>query len=248
MAQIPYQNLETANSPTPWVIIEPSNSKDWAVLWLQGWGSTIEGHYDMMKNLAESCGITFAMIDYAGFGIHATPLQETTRQQQHGQVIAAYDALKSSGYKNIIALGHSFGSYMSALLAHKRRLAAIILRAPAIYDDVEFDELQKDRDDAAYQAFKNTVRPSSQLAALQAIRNFAGPVYVFEYGNDEVIPANITKSYFECASQGNYCYIPGVPHSPKTASEPQKYYNYIETIILDTLRAVQQQYTQQLTK
>lgn len=239
----PYQTLDIPGDPTPWTLVEPNNNKDWAVLWLQGWGSTIEGHFERIQFLAQESGIAFAMIDYAGFGKHITPLAETTREQQHKEVIAAYDELKARGYKRIIACGNSFGSYMSALLADKRELTAIILRAPAIYDDAEFTIRQKDRDDDTYQAFKKTVRPDSSLAALKAINTYSGPVWVFEHGADEVIPSNIPKSYFANAQHGNYLYIPGASHSPAKQPESRKYYQYIEVAILDTLGLVQLQHT-----
>ena len=243
---IPYQTLDVPNDPTPWVIVEPSEQKEWAVLWLQGWGSTIEGHYEKIQFLAKESDITFGMIDYAGFGQHSMPLEETTREQQHLEVVAAYDALKTRGYKNIVVIGNSFGSYMSALLADKRELAAIVLRAPAIYDDAEFTMKQKDRDDVAYQAFKETVQPDSQLAPLQTIRDYNGPVWVFEHGADTVIPPNIPKSYFANTQRGSYLYIPGAPHSPNMLLEPRKYNEYIWTAILDTLEMIQLQQTLKL--
>lgn len=243
---IPYQTLDIPNDPTPWVIVEPSEQKEWAVLWLQGWGSTIEGHFETIQFLAKESDVAFAMIDYAGWGTHPVSLGTTTRKQQYTQVVAAYDALKERGYKKIIACGNSFGSYMSALLCDKRELAAVLLRAPAIYDDSEFTSKQQDRDDDTYQSFKNTVQPDSPLAALRAIRGYSGPVFVFEHGADEVIPSNIPKSYFANARQSNYLYIPGAPHSPKALPDPRKYYEYIETAILDTLEMIQLQYTLEL--
>jgi hypothetical protein len=243
---IAYQTLDIPDDPTPWVLVEPSSNKDWAVLWLQGWRSTIDGHFEKIKELAHKSNMSFAMIDYAGFGQHPTVLAETTREQQHREVVAAYDELKRLGYKNIIACGNSFGSYMSALLASKRELAGIILRAPAIYDDQEFTVKQKNRNDAAYQAFKLTVQPDSPLTALQTIRAYRGPVFVFEHGADEIIPSNIPKSYFANARQGNYVYIPGAPHSPKTLPEPRKYYDYIEMAIINTLALVRQQHVTKL--
>lgn len=243
---VPYQTLDIPSDPTPWTLIDPSNDKDWAVLWLQGWGSTIEGHFERIQFLAQESGIAFAMIDYAGFGKHTIPLAETTREQQLEEAIAAYDELKARGYKRIIACGNSFGSYMSALLAGKRKLAALILRAPAIYDDAEFTKMQKDRDDAAYQAFKKTIRPDSPQAALKAISNYSGPVWVFEHGADAVIPRNIPQSYFANAKHGSYVYIPATPHSPRTLPEPGKYYEYIETAVLDTLGMIQLQDTLRL--
>jgi len=240
---IPYQTLDILGDPTPWVLVKPSSSKDWAVLWLQGWGSTIESNFEIVDQIAQKSGTAFAMIDYAGFGKHSVPLPETTREQQHLEVVAAYDELKRLGYKNIIACGHSFGSYMSALLASKRELAGIILRAPAIYADSEFTMKQKDRDDATYQAFKKTVQPDSPLAALYAVQNYHGPVYVFEYGADEIIPRNIPQSYFANAAQGNYLYIPNAPHSPKMTTDPQQYNSYIETAITSILALLQQNQT-----
>jgi len=240
---IPYQTLDIPGDPTPWILVEAGSSKDWAVLWLQGWRSTIDGHFEKIKELAHKSSISFAMIDYAGFGRHSSALPETTREQQHLEVVAAYDELKRLGYKNIIACGNSFGSYMSALLAGKRELAGIILRAPAIYDDQEFTMQQKDRNDAAYQAFKQTVQPDSPLVALQAIRAYRGPVFVFEHGADEIIPRNIPQSYFVNAAQGNYLYIPDTPHSPRTSPNSHKYYEYIEAGISTSLGRIQLQQT-----
>jgi len=233
---IPYQTLDISGDPTPWVLAQPNDNKEWVVLWLQGWGSTIESHFEAVKKLAEKSGIAIAMIDYAGFGQHTVLLSETTREQQHHEVVAAYDKLKALGYENIIACGHSFGSYMSALLASQREVASLILRAPAIYEDSEFSIPQKQRSDVAYQAFKQTVRPNSPLAALQAIKKYDGPVFVFEYGADEVIPRNIPQSYFANALQGSYIYVPHSPHSPKTSPNSRIHYRYIEVAILEALQ------------
>ena len=89
--------LDIKNDPTPWVIVAPSDDKEWCVLWLQGWTSTIEGHLDGIKRMAEESDVTFAMLNYAGHGTHPTSLDSSTREQQYTEVIAAYDQLVKLG-------------------------------------------------------------------------------------------------------------------------------------------------------
>lgn len=238
---IPYENLATPDGSTPWAKAIPAAGKEWAVLWLQGWESTIESQYDAVIRLSKASNLPFFMIDYAGFGKHSTPLGETTREQQHLQVVAAYDAIKAQGYEKIITIGYSFGGYMSALLSSQRPLAGMVLRAPAIYDDAEFAVKQSLRNDRSYKEFRPTVQPGSRLNALEAVRKYNGPVYVLEHGEDEVIPENIPKSYFACARQGNYAYLPGLPHGLESLPNARAGYDYIETITLSALALIQKE-------
>lgn len=79
--EITDHNLEFDN--TPWRLFEPNkkDDKEWCVLWLQGFTSTIEGHTDGVIRLAGATAMSFAMLNYAGHGNHPTLLDDATREQ-----------------------------------------------------------------------------------------------------------------------------------------------------------------------
>lgn len=237
--QANHATFNTSNNPTPWVLVQPHEKKEWCILWLQGWTSSVAGHLEGITRLAEATDTPVAMLDYAGHGQHPVPLEESTRELQHREVVAAYDELKAQGYEKIIAIGGSFGSYMAALLAGKRELAGIILRAPAIYDDEHFSTLRKNRDKLGYDELERLVEEQPDLSALEAIRKFSKSVYVLEHELDSVIPKNIPRAYVQAAKYGNYLVVPATGHSPKLMPHPQRHFAYIETLLTDLVKTIQ---------
>ena len=225
--------LAIENDPTPWLLIEPNDRKDFCVLWLQGWNATIKKHETILRQLAKQTNIAYAILDYAGHGTHPISLEQTTREQQLNEALAAYDALKARGYKHIIVAGTSFGGYLTALLSGKRDPFALVLRAAAIYPDDEFSMSYDERiaRHSAYQKFKHTVTSASNLTALRAIKNFQGSVYVVEHEIDSVIPKNILHAYFENAQRGNYLIIPATDHALKRMPHPESHYAYVKGVI-----------------
>lgn len=205
----------------------------------------MDSHREGVERMSQKTGLPFATLDYAGHGLHALPIDESTRQQQHEEVVAVYDELKDRGYENIIVIGGSFGSYMAALLVGARPVHTVVLRAPAIYDDTEF-ELSFNKtlrwlDHDAYQKNKETAAYIQNNAAVRAIRAFEGTTYVFEHELDEVIPAVMPQTYYKAAKHGNYIVIPKTKHSPKYMPNPQPHFDYIEHWVVSVLEAVKLQ-------
>lgn len=239
-----HSTLTIPGDPTPLFIATPQDAaKEYAVLWLQGWRSTIEKHHETLTRLAAQTGIPFAMVDYAGHGTHPVPLEQTTRKQQFDEAVAAFDYLKGAGYERIIVAGTSFGGYLAALLSKERSPYALILRAAAIYKDEEFSLSYDKRQGVAndtYEKFKHTVSPSSDLTALKAVAGFTGSTYVIEHEVDSVIPRNILRAYFAVAKRGNYLVVPNTDHAVALTPEPEKHYRYIEQAVVaatDLIRA-----------
>lgn len=239
--RIAHDTLTLPGDPTPRLIVQPGDDKEYCVLWLQGWNSTIAKHKDRLVRLAEQTNITFSMIDYAGHGEHPVPRAATTRKQQFSEVLAAYDALKADGYENIIVSGTSFGGYMTALLTGERTPYAVILRAPAIYKDDEFTVSQAERQsylDATYQKFKPTVKASDDVIALNNIRNYPKSVYVIEQALDSIIPKNIPRAYFQAAQRGNYLVVPNTEHSPSMMPGADERFAYIEQLLISIIQTI----------
>lgn len=235
-----YGTLDIKDDPTPWVIVRPNDDKEWCVLWLQGWTSTIEGHLEGIERMAKISGVTFAMMDYAGHGSHPVVLGVSTKQMQHIEVLTAYDELTKLGYSQIIVIGGSFGGYMAALLAGKRRPAAVILRAPAAYPNDEF-ALPYSQTVESSQRYGSIIRPGQEAesTAFEAVASYNGPVYVAEHELDEVVPRIIPQLYFAKARHGNYLRVPNTAHSPKTMTSPKKHFRYIEHMLVSIIKLVQ---------
>lgn len=221
---------------TPWRIVQPSSAdKEWCVLWLQGFTSTIDGHTEGIVRMAEMTSTTFAVLNYAGHGNSPIKLIDATRKQQLDEVLAVYDELVKLGYTKIIAIGGSFGGYMAALLAGKRKLEALVLRAPANYPDEEFTTIYKDTSAGtkarAHYFYRKNISPDYRNSAVGGVASYDGYTYVIEHAEDEVINPSIPKSYFHAAKHGNYIIIPGLKHSPKNMSNPEHFYTIIEAWI-----------------
>lgn len=219
---------------TPWRLFEPdeSHNREWCVLWLQGFRSTIEGHTDGVVRMAEATNTPFAMLDYAGHGTHPIALDEASRQQQFNEVLGVYDELVKLGFTKFIVIGGSFGGYLAALLVGSRTAEALVLRAPANYPEDEFMLPYRDtaagREDAGHQLYRQSIDDHYVNDAVQAVADFGGDTFVMEHEKDEVISSSIPKSYFNAAQHGNYLVIRGVKHSPKLMENPEKYFAIIE--------------------
>jgi len=201
----------------------------------------MDSHREGVMRLVEQTGIAFATMDYAGHGQHTVPLEDSTRKQQHDEVVAVYDALAGLGYKKIIVIGGSFGGYMAALLVGKRPAHAAILRVPAIYDDAEFalphSQTKRWQNIDSYQD-KASASYIEDNEAVRGIAHFEGFTYVLEHELDQVVPKIMPQTYFSHAKHGNYLIVPKTSHSPKQMSDPQKHYAYIEHLLASLVQAI----------
>ncbi len=238
--------LKLGQDEIPWRLFTPERaSKDFCVLWLQGWTSSMDSHREGVERMSQQTGLAFATLDYAGHGLHKVPLEESTRKQQYEEVVAVFDELTKRGYKNIIVIGGSFGGYMAALLVGPRPVHTAVLRAPAIYADDEFDvphKLTKRwQNPDVYQQEKATEPYVQDNAAVRAVHEFDGFTYILEHELDEQVPKIMPQMYFKNAKHGNYIIIPNAMHSPKLMKKPQPHFEYIEHIVISIIKAAQLQ-------
>lgn len=229
---------------TPWRLFTPDNAHDgWAVLWLQGFMSTIDGHHEGCERMSANSNVPFAMLNYAGHGNHPVPLEQATRKQQFEEVCTVYDELVNRGFDKIIVIGGSFGGYMTTLLTGARKPQAIVLRAPANYKDEEFDypyaKTTESKEGEAKDLYRQSIDTTYSNKATKALESFDGTSYIIEHEADTVIAANIPQSYYHAAQHGNYIAIRGLEHSPTLMPNASEWYDIIEhwiqTIIYTTV-------------
>ncbi len=227
----------------PWRLFVPNDaSKEFCVLWLQGWSSSMDSHYQAVERMVMQTGLAFASLDYSGHGLHQTSLEDSTKLQQHEDVIAVFDELRARGYQKIIVNGGSFGGYQAALLTAKRPVYAAVLRAPANYPDDEFElpykETLRYEDPDEYAKLKASKGMPLDTAATRAIQGYEGFVYVMEHELDATVPTQVPKCYFAAAKHGNYLIIPKTEHSPKLMSHPKQHIAYIEYMVVEVVKAI----------
>lgn len=205
----------------------------------------MDSHREGVIRMAEQTDTTFATLDYAGHGLHKVPLEESTRKQQHDEVVAVFDELKKRGYEKIIVIGGSFGGYMAALLVGKRHAHTAVLRVPAIYDDNEFELQHKQtkrwQNPAVYQQEKATAPYILDNDAVRSVASFDGFTYVIEHELDEQVPKIMPQTYFNNAKHGNYLIVPKTMHSPKLMKNPEKHFAYIENFVIAIIQAAKMQ-------
>ena len=223
----------TLTDGTPWRLFTPDNAHGgWAVLWLQGFTSTIDGHSEGCERMSVASSVSFAILNYAGHGNHPVPLEQATRKQQFEEVCAAYDELVSRGFDKIIVIGGSFGGYMAALLAGVRKPQTVVLRAAANYKDEEFEhpysETTESKEGEAKDLYRKSIDKTYSNKANEALKAFDGTSYIIEHEADTVIAANIPQSYYHVAKHGNYIVIRGLEHSPKHMTNAVEWFDIVE--------------------
>jgi esterase/lipase len=238
--------LNLGQDEIPWRLLTPKGADtQYCVLWLQGWSSTMDSHREGVERMSAHTNTAFATLDPAGHGLHKLPIEQSTRKQQHEEVVAVFDELKKRGYGKIIVIGGSFGGYMAALLTDKRSVHAVVLRAPANYPDDEFEipfgETLRSKDYAAYTKTKESDEMLTKSAATRAIESYDGFVYVLEHELDTVVPQKVPKNYFAAAKHGNYLIIPKTKHSAKLMAEPELHFAYIEQLVEAIIKAIRLQ-------
>jgi len=123
-------------------------------------------------------------------------------------VTAAYDALTSNPLvdgRRIGVCSASYGAYLASLVTRHRPVAQLLLRAPAMLDDGEYDgSLGIDRH----------IRADASASMLTAsLADFGGDVLVLESGSDEVIPHGVIDVYLRACPQARHVTIPDASHA-----------------------------------
>ncbi len=178
-----------------------------AVIFVHGWTSDESGYYPRAQALT-SLGFICLTINLRGHGTSSGKLEDYSRKDPLDDVLAACDFLGEQKFidkKNINIVAASYGAYLAAILASKRKVEALALRAPALYLNTEFDiptvKLIADREDE----FFKDLEPEKDNLALEGIKQ-VNKVLIIESGHDQIIPHRIIKLYKKAARNKNVAY------------------------------------------
>ncbi|MEK7111369.1 MAG: alpha/beta fold hydrolase [Patescibacteria group bacterium] len=199
------------------MIIRPEgfSGKRPVVLAIHGWTSEMARYPERIAPLIEM-GWIGVLFDMRGHGETGGKLKTLSVKDHHEDCLAAYDYIKNIEYadtENIAVFGSSYGGYQACLLAAKRPVKHLILKAPAQYGDVLFEipDKQRSTETTEYRLHHHTPQDNQ---ALRAINNFKGNILFIECEKDEQVPKQVINDY-RSATTKNYDYelLAGADHS-----------------------------------
>lgn len=213
------------------------NGKNPAILFIHGWTSKKERSYQYANGLAK-LGYISLLFDMRGHGESEGDINKATTKEFFDDVLSTYDYLtKTKGVDkaNISAVGSSFGGYLAAILATKRRVKRLVLRVPADYPNDVFDKPKMQTsgsDNPALVAWRTRSRKPSETYALEAISNFDGNILVIESEKDDVVPHQTVQNYINAINDKSkliHVVMKGAPHSMKEGP----FRDQVENILVD---------------
>jgi uncharacterized protein len=193
-------------------ICTPAQPSDGAlpggIVFVHGLGSNRRGYVDYGERVAEELGLTCLALDLSGHG-SGSGYDDSFSPRDHLQdVLAAWDELTGryrAAPERIGMCGASYGACLAALATQHRQVARLLLRAPAIVADGDFDRplrlRRRERD------------PAAASVLFGGLSDFHGPALVVESENDEEIPHEVVEAYLRALPDAGHAVIAQATHA-----------------------------------
>ncbi|MEK7570987.1 MAG: alpha/beta fold hydrolase [Patescibacteria group bacterium] len=176
----------------------PSRQKFPGVIFFHGMTSSQKNYLPLAQKLTEQ-GIAGLSIDLRGHGASEGDFAKLTIADGVRDGLTAYDFLanqKGIDTERIGLCGSSFGGTIASLIARKRKVASLVLRAPAAYpnDMVSYTQIMEKEE-----IFFQTMKKMEETTAIQAMSTFTGRLLVVISEKDTVIPERMCEAYLSQA-------------------------------------------------
>jgi uncharacterized protein len=167
------------------------------VLFIHGWSGNREQYLVRARELA-SRGCVCLTFDLYGHAQTASYLGCVTREDSLQDVLGAYDCLVNLPLVDrsaITVIGSSYGGYLAAILTALRPVHALVLRAPALYKDADWNEPKALLDRSELVEYRRSTIAYADNRALGACAEFRGDVLLVESEHDDIVPPAVTANY-----------------------------------------------------
>jgi pimeloyl-ACP methyl ester carboxylesterase len=208
-------------------VFEPEEAGDArpAIMFLHGRGSDQQGYASRATAVGKQLGAVGLTVDLSGHGRSAPPGSFGVGQHL-ADGLAAYQVLAMHPQvddERIGICGASYGAYLGALMAARRPVRRLLLRAPALYGD------------AALARDERPPEPGAEVAAAQlfaGLRGSGSDVLILESERDEVVPPAVIEAYLRGYPRAQHAVLGDATHA---LSRPEWNEAFIE-VILDWFR------------
>jgi pimeloyl-ACP methyl ester carboxylesterase len=160
-----------------------------ALLFLHGYGSDRTGYLQRGAAAADALGAISLAFDLGGHGESEGVRGDLTIADHFKEVQAAFDFLANLLPEPQVGVcGASYGAYLAAILPAFRPVWRLLLRAPALYPDIEFHRYPRGDTHRS-----SAIGDFGMLAASSVA--FKGQVLIVESAFDDVISPNMINGY-----------------------------------------------------
>lgn len=204
-----------AGDAAPGTPLQAAGAGGWSgagVLIVHGWSSGKESYIDFGARVADATASVVLALDLRGHGASSGSLAALSRADHLRDLIAGYDYLAgqpdvSAG--KVVAVGASYGGYLSIRLTAERAVAGLALRSPALYPDAGLGQPTQALIDADPDVFALPAAraPDAAPGQLALAARYAGPVLLVLSEQDTEVPATSTAAYraaFGAAGRGEF--------------------------------------------
>ena len=204
------------------------------VLFVHGWGGSQQQYCERARKLAE-IGCACLTFDLRGHAQTRSQYETVTREDNLGDVIAAYDVL--AAHRNVdttrmAVVGSSYGGYLAAILTSLRPVRWLALRAPALYKDSEWSIAKRElKSRQALDTYRLQRVMPLESRALRACSEFTGDVLLVESQNDAIIPHQVVVNYRDACVRARavtHKVLQGADHA---LSDPACQQAYTDTLV-----------------
>jgi dienelactone hydrolase len=204
------------------------------VLFVHGWGGSQQQYGERARKLAE-IGCACLTFDLRGHAQTRSQYETVTREDNLGDVIAAYDVL--AAHHNVdttrmAVVGSSYGGYLAAILTSLRPVRWLALRAPALYKDSEWSIAKRQlKTQQALETYRLQRVRAEESRALRACSEYTGDVLLVESQNDAIIPHQVIVNYRDACIRARavtHKVLQGADHG---LSDPSCQQAYTDTLV-----------------
>ena len=199
------------------------------VLFVHGWGGS-QQQYRARAAAVAALGYVCLTFDLRGHVETRARYETVSREDNLRDLNAAYELLvrhSSVDPTKIAVVGSSYGGYLAATLSASVPVKWLVLRAPALYRDGDWQlakmQLRQRQDLPAYRL--ETVR-AEDSRALRACAQFTGDALIVESEHDLMIPHQVITNYrnaFTRARSVTYRVLEGADHGLSTEPAQRAY-------------------------
>lgn len=186
---------------------EPRGSDRRAVLFVHGLASSQQPYESRAQTVSQRLAAVCLTFDLRGHGRDSDRAGQYSICDHVDDVVAAYDALVAQATVDpgrVGVCGASYGAYLAAVLTSRRAVKRLVLRAPALAQDLmSFTRHGVLRSAPDCDAFDS----------LAILRRYDGEVLLIESERDEVIPASNIAAYAEACRHAQQSVIPDATHA-----------------------------------
>ena len=212
--------IEVVEAHVHGTLVRP-RARSVGVLFVHGWGGDRQQYLARAREVAK-LGCVALTIDLRGHGTARGQRDQITRDENLADVLAGYDLLahvEGVDREAIAIVGSSYGAYLAAIATTLRAVRWLGLRAPALYEDENWDTPKAALDLHALRAYRRRLHAPDANRALAACAAFGGDVLVVASEHDDVVPEPTTRSYMHACRRARsltYRVVEGADHGLST--------------------------------